>query len=541
MNPAVRVQGIVPTMYDGRTLHAREAIEILQENFGDLVFETRIRKTVRYAEAPVKGSSVLRYDPRAPRPRHTAILRRRCSMARKRASMREGPLAELFRKTEAAQRAQDAPDEGEQLDRPQDADELSPRARAALEATVEHVHDFEEVEEAEEPAAPPSAAPRPCANRLRSEQGRRGHRVPRGRALLPDDSRAAPRLHRVPPPKGTAYLAAIRVVGVGGAGLNALHRMIDAGIAQVDFIAVNTDMQALAVSDAPTKIHIGEGVTHGLGSGADPTVGRAAAEDAADELRATLRGSDMVFVTAGEGGGTGTGAAPVVARVAREVGALTVGIVTTPFRFEGTRRRTAADRGVEELRAACDTVIVIPNDRLLDVLDRSTSMIDAFRIADDVLRQGVQGICDLITTPGLINLDFADVRTVMQDAGSALMGIGYATGPNRAREAAERALGSPLIDGEIVSARGILLSIAGGDDLSLVEVNEAAEVVRATATDDTNIIFGANVDPRLTGQVWVTVVATGLGGSRRRMTRARRSTRATTRGSDSELPAFLNS
>ena len=329
----------------------------------------------------------------------------------------------------------------------------------------------------------------------------------------------APRLHRVAPPKGTAYLAAIRVVGVGGAGLNALHRMIDAGIAQVDFIAVNTDMQALAVSDAPVKIAIGEGVTHGLGSGADPGVGRAAAEAAADQLRATLRGSDMVFVTAGEGGGTGTGAAPVVARVAREVGALTVGIVTTPFRFEGTRRRTAADRGVEELRAACDTVIVIPNDRLLEVLDRSTSMVDAFKIADDVLRQGVQGICDLITTPGLINLDFADVRTVMQDAGSALMGIGYATGANRAKEAAERALGSPLIDGEIVSARGILLSIAGGDDLSLMEVNDAAEVVRATATDDTNIIFGANVDSRLTGQVWVTVVATGLGGSRRRSSR----------------------
>ena len=224
----------------------------------------------------------------------------------------------------------------------------------------------------------------------------------------------------------------------------------------------------------------------------------------------------MVFVTAGEGGGTGTGAAPVVARIARELGALTVGIVTTPFRFEGTRRRAAADSGVEELRAACDTVIVIPNDRLLEVLDRSTSMIDAFKIADDVLRQGVQGICDLITTPGLINLDFADVRTVMQDAGSALMGIGYATGPTRAREAAERALGSPLIDAEIVRARGILLSISGGDDLSLVEVNEAAEVVRETATDETNIIFGATVDPRLTGQVWVTVVATGLGGMRRR-------------------------
>ena len=352
----------------------------------------------------------------------------------------------------------------------------------------------------------------------------------------------APRLHRVPPPKGAAYIAAIRVVGVGGAGLNALHRMMDAGIAQVDFIAVNTDVQALAVSDAPVKISIGEGVTHGLGSGADPSVGRRAAEDAADQLRSVLRGSDMVFVTAGEGGGTGTGAAPVVARVAREVGALTVGIVTTPFRFEGTRRRSAAERGVEELRAACDTVIVIPNDRLLEVLDRGTSMIDAFRIADDVLRQGVQGICDLITTPGLINLDFADVRTVMQEAGSALMGIGYATGPNRAREAAERALGSPLIDAEIVSARGILLSIAGGDDLSLVEVNDAAEVVRATATDDTNIIFGANVDPRLTGSVWVTVVATGLGAPRRRAQRPafddepRRASE-----NDDELPAFLNS
>jgi cell division protein FtsZ len=332
----------------------------------------------------------------------------------------------------------------------------------------------------------------------------------------------------------------IRVVGVGGAGLNAIHRMIDAGIAQVDFVAVNTDAQALAISDAPTKIAIGDGITNGLGSGADPTIGRQAAEHAADQIKTALRGSDMVFVTAGEGGGTGTGAAPVVARVARELGALTVGIVTTPFRFEGTRRKTAAERGVEELRAACDTVIVIPNDRLLEVLDRSTSMVDAFRIADDVLRQGVQGICDLITMPGLINLDFADVRTVMQDAGSALMGIGYATGANRAREAAERALGSPLIDAEIVRARGILLSIAGGDDLSLVEVNDAAEVVRATATDDTNIIFGANVDSRLTGQVWVTVIATGLGGSRRRPDV--REVRGTAeRSSEPELPSFLGS
>ena len=227
---------------------------------------------------------------------------------------------------------------------------------------------------------------------------------------------------------------------------------------------------------------------------------------------------------------------PVVARIARDVGALTVGIVTTPFRFEGTRRRAAAESGVDELRAACDTVIVIPNDRLLEVLDRSTSMVDAFKIADDVLRQGVQGICDLITTPGLINLDFADVRTVMQDAGSALMGIGYATGQNRAREAAERALGSPLIDAEIVRARGILLSISGGDDLSLVEVNEAAEVVRQTATDETNIIFGATVDPRLTGQVWVTVVATGLGGMKRKSARRSSSGRQGRFGSDAFVP-----
>jgi cell division protein FtsZ len=427
-------------------------------------------------------------------------------MARKRASMREGPLAELFRRTEAAQRAQEATaSETEVHEAAPEAPAVGTRGGStteaeALEETVEHVYTF-----AEERA--PVSEPEPGAEPAGGRAAARYFQT----MLEP-----APRLHRVPPPKGAAYIAAIRVVGVGGAGLNAIHRMIDAGIAQVDFVAINTDVQALAVSDAPVKIHVGEGVTHGLGSGADPEVGRRAAEDAIDELRATLRGSDMIFVTAGEGGGTGTGAAPVVARIARELGALTVGIVTTPFRFEGTRRRISAERGVEELRSACDTLIVIPNDRLLEVLDRSTSMIDAFKIADDVLRQGVQGICDLITTPGLINLDFADVRAVMQNAGSALMGIGYATGPTRAREAAERALGSPLIDTEIVGARGILLSIAGGDDLSLVEVNDAAEVVRQTATDETNIIFGATVDSRLTGQVWVTVVATGLGGSRRR-------------------------
>jgi cell division protein FtsZ len=330
----------------------------------------------------------------------------------------------------------------------------------------------------------------------------------------------------------------IRVVGVGGAGLNALDRMMDAGITQVDFVAVNTDIQQLQMSDAPTKVHIGSELTEGLGSGADPEVGRRAAEDSYDHLKRILRGSDMVFVTAGEGGGTGSGAAPVVARVARELGALTVGIVTMPFRFEGSRRRKQADEGVEALRQACDTLIVIPNDRLLEVLDKSTSMLDAFRIADDVLRQGVQGICDLITSPGMINLDFADVRTIMKDAGSALMGIGFASGgESRAREAAERALRSPLIDTEIVGARGILLSIAGGDDLTLYEVNEAAEVVRSAATDDTNIIFGATIDERLNGQVWITVVATGLGGAGRR---GYASTANGSRSLDSyDTPSFL--
>ena len=483
-------------------------------------------------------------------------------MARKRASMREGPLAELFRATEAAQRAQ-----GEQAaERPaeeethvsQRSDEapaqlpLEPEQPAVarepeteLDATVEHVYDFEIGKERRaEAQAPPAETPverprlvepiaevAPVAEAAPAVERESEPRVvePRVEAVreapaapyAPPASRfvtpmpeSAPRLHVAG--DVASYLAVIRVVGVGGAGINAVNRMMDAGIAQVDFVAVNTDAQQLELSDAPVKLHIGESITQGLGSGSDPETGRRSAEEGYDHVRAALRGSDMVFVTAGEGGGTGTGAAPVVARIARELGALTVGIVTTPFKFEGTRRRTAAESGVDALRAACDTVIVIPNDRLLEVLDRSTSMIDAFRIADDVLRQGVQGICDLITMPGLINLDFADVRTVMTDAGSALMGIGYSEAQDgRAREAAERALRSPLIDTEIVGARGILLSIAGGDDLTLLEVNEAAEVVRQSATDDTNIIFGATVDERLTGQVWVTVIATGLGSSRR--------------------------
>jgi cell division protein FtsZ len=404
-------------------------------------------------------------------------------MARKRASMREGPLAELFRATEAAQRQ--AEREGREV------------PASVQEETVEHVPPFEVIET---PTPVPEPATDPQPQRWLEP------------VALPEP---APRLHRVHLVEPSAYMANIKVVGVGGAGLNAVNRMIDAGIPEVEFVAINTDMQQLRNSDAPTKIHIGSELTRGLGSGADAEIGRRAAEDSYDQIKHALRGSDMVFVTAGEGGGTGSGAAPVVAQISRELGALTVGIVTLPFKFEGSRRKRQAEEGTGALRGACDTTIVIPNDKLLEVLDQSTSMIDAFRIADDVLRQGVQGICDLITVPGLINLDFADVRTIMTDAGTALMGIGYSTSEDRAREAAERALNSPLIDTEIVGARGILLSIAGGEDLSLIEVNEAAEIVRQAATDETNIIFGATIDERLHGQMWVTVVATGIGGTRR--------------------------
>jgi cell division protein FtsZ len=311
-------------------------------------------------------------------------------------------------------------------------------------------------------------------------------------------------------PERSAYLAVIRVVGVGGGGCNAIGRMIEAGVQGVEFIAINTDLQQLQTSEAAVKLHIGRERTQGLGSGADPEVGRAAAEDSSDRIKNALRGSDMVFITAGEGGGTGSGAAPVIARIAREVGALAVAIVTAPFTFEGSRRKSSAGEGVRTLRNAADTVIVIPNDRLLEVLEKGTSLVEAFRVADDVLRQGVQGICDLITNPGLINLDFADVRTIMQQAGSAMMGIGMATGETRATEAATRAIRSPLIDHEVKSARGILLAISGGSDLALHEVNEAAEVVRAAADDETTIIFGASIDERLAGQMWVTVVATGF-------------------------------
>ena len=455
-------------------------------------------------------------------------------MARKRASMREGPLAELFRATEAAQR---------QAEREGRAAPGEP-----LEETVEHPPPPPpRLEVAPEPDPEPTPEPevepepivvQPVVPAPAPVQPPREPSPDRGIArLLEPLPEPPPRLNRAPR-SDSAYLAVIRVVGVGGAGLNAVNRMIDAGISGVEFVAVNTDLQQLALSDAEVKVHIGRELTGGLGSGAEPDIGRRAAEEAYDQIKRALRGSDMVFVTAGEGGGTGSGAAPVVARIAREVGALTVGIVTMPFRFEGTKRRAQADQGVHTLREGCDTVIVIPNERLLEVLDKKTSMLDAFRIADDVLRQGVQGITDLITEPGLINVDFADVRTIMQNAGSALMGIGFAaSGENRAVEAAERALRSPLVDTELVSARGILLSIAGGNDLSLYEVNEAAEVIRAASTDDTNIIFGATVDERLEGQVWVTVIVTGVG-------QQRGSARPAPRGESSETlepPSFLKS
>ena len=374
-------------------------------------------------------------------------------MARNRASMREGPLAELFRATEAAQRQAEGqepatPPVHRPRSRRRRRSSTSPtsrrrrRSRPRLRPSRAPPAPPPVTPTREEPAAaaPPRTAPAPAPPPAR-EPVYEPYEPPVTRyESMPEP---APRLEYATPRDSASYLAVIRVAGVGGAGLNALNRMIDAGISQVEFVAVNTDMQQLQLSDAPVKIHIGRDLTLGLGSGAEPDIGRRAAEESYDQIKNALRGSDMVFVTAGEGGGTGTGAAPIVARIARELGALTVGIVTTPFRFEGTRRMGSATQGVEELRAACDTVIVIPNDRLLEVLDRSTSMLDAFKIADDVLRQGVQGITDLITMPGLINLDFADVRTIMSDAGSALMGIGFATGDDRAKQAAERALKTP--------------------------------------------------------------------------------------------------
>jgi len=308
-----------------------------------------------------------------------------------------------------------------------------------------------------------------------------------------------------------SYLAVIKVVGVGGGGTNAVNRMVDAGLRGVEFLAVNTDAQALAMCDADIKLNIGHELTKGLGAGANPDIGTGAASESRDDIKEALKGADMVFVTAGEGGGTGTGAAPVIADIAKnEIGALTVGVVTRPFDFEGARRAKQAAEGIQRLREMVDTLIVIPNEKLLAVVERRTTILDAFREADDVLRQGVQGITDLITIPGLINLDFADVRTVMQEQGSALMGIGASSGESRAIDAAKGAISSPLLEESVEGATGVLLNITGGRDLGLFEVNEAAEIIQAASAAESNIIFGAVIDEAMGDEVKVTVIATGF-------------------------------
>jgi cell division protein FtsZ len=443
-------------------------------------------------------------------------------MAGKRASMREGPLAALFRKTE---------EEGLHGERRKEAEEEQPKEERGAQGVGPVAP--------EESAPPPPPATRPDELRpappsargpagTRRADGLHGEAAPRPLPTpeerlknvfsvdIPENildrpgmaRRYAPDPGRMPDPTRGPVL---RVVGVGGAGVNAVNRMIEAGVEGVDFIAVNTDVQSLEQSSAHVTVHIGADTTRGLGSGSNPELGRKAALEDYDHLKSLLKGSDMVFIAAGSGGGTGTGGAPVVARISREVGALTVGIVTKPFSFEGSRRSEQAVEGIDELQNEVDTLIVIPNSRLLSVLDKSTSMVEAFRVADDVLRQGVQGISDLVTLPGLINLDFADVRTIMSKAGQALLGIGMATGEHRALEAAQHAVASPLLETSVEGARSILLSITGGRDLSLWEVNEAAKAVSEAAHPDANIIFGAMIDEKVSDQVWVTVVATGYG------------------------------
>ncbi|MGQ9598688.1 MAG: cell division protein FtsZ [Anaerolineae bacterium] len=308
----------------------------------------------------------------------------------------------------------------------------------------------------------------------------------------------------------TEHFARIKVLGVGGGGSNAVNRMIEEGLQGVEFIAINTDSQALMLSKAPSRVQLGAKLTKGLGSGGDPTIGAKAAEESSDDLYEVINGSDMVFITAGMGGGTGTGGAPIVARIAKETGALTIGVVTKPFSFEGMKRRQVAEEGIEKLKENVDTLIAIPNDRLLEIVDKRASIQQAFRMADDVLRQGIQGISELITVPGLINLDFADVRTVMAEGGAALMAIGYGDGENKAVQAAEKAIASSLLDVTIDGAQGILFNVTGGPDLSLYEVNEAAEIIRKTAHPEANIIFGAVIDENMKDKIRITVIATGF-------------------------------
>jgi cell division protein FtsZ len=419
--------------------------------------------------------------------------------------MREGPLAALFRKTADDTGAKDKPE------LPAPTPEAEPERRAAPHPALRS---------SEPPVEEERHVPSP-QERLRhafSSDIPENVLEPPTRARQPERDVYARPEHSAenyasPRPVGRPVL---RVVGVGGAGVNAVNRMVEAEVEGVEFLAINTDLQSLQQSAAHETLHIGDSITRGLGSGSNPDLGRQAAREEYDRIKAMLRGSDMVFIAAGAGGGTGTGAAPIVAHIARELGALTVGIVTRPFQFEGTRRREQAEKGIDALGEAVDTLIVVPNNRLLSVLDRNVSMVEAFRVADDVLRQGVQGISDLVTLPGLINLDFADVRTIMSDAGNALLGIGMGTGDRRAIEAAEQAVASPLLETSMEGARSILLSITGGRDLSLWEVNESAKAVAEAAHPDANIIFGAMVDEKLDDQVWVTVVATGFGTAHRR-------------------------
>ena len=495
----------------------------------------------------------------------------------KRANMREGPLAALFRKTtedtepEAAELEQDPSAEHENdltqresdisqppADVAQRAREVTQRAAAAAQRAgqVTRPTDAAQDRPATTPAAPADSAPIPSVTarvepdiapvksvedppapeaRMPSPQERLRHvfssdipmnlldRMSTESPEPPPDVYARPeRAGESFRPAPTVGSPVLRVVGVGGAGVNAVNRMVEAEIEGIEFLAINTDLQSLQQSAAHDTLHIGDGVTRGLGSGSNPELGRQAALEEHDRIKALLRGSDMVFIAAGAGGGTGTGAAPIVAHIARELGALTVGIVTRPFQFEGTRRREQAEAGIEALAEEVDTLIVVPNNRLLSVLDRNTSMVEAFRVADDVLRQGVQGISDLVTLPGLINLDFADVRTIMSDAGNALLGIGLGSGERRAIDAAEAAVASPLLETSMDGAHSILLSITGGRDLSLWEVNESAKAVAAAAHPDANIIFGAMIDDKLEDQVWVTVVATGYADGRSRSSREER-------------------
>ncbi|HEX5983141.1 MAG TPA: cell division protein FtsZ [Solirubrobacterales bacterium] len=467
----------------------------------------------------------------------------------KRASMREGPLSDLFRST--ADDAPMDPPEAPRYGRQDPAEAKKQQDEGSRPAGPVAGEDSSSSQAAgEEPSpAPPTAGAAPAdAGRAEADaptqadvplqqegaptffdqeiEGstesapERLKRVfneepkPRHEQYVPDNPRYGREEPAYEPPgSGEPHQPVIKVVGVGGAGVNAVNRMVDARIPGVEFMAVNTDLQSLQLCVADVTVHIGEEQTRGLGAGADPEVGHRSAFEEQDKIKRLLKGSDMVFVAAGAGGGTGSGAAPVVARLAREVGALTVGIVTKPFSFEGSRRANQADKGIDELAAEVDTLIVVPNDRLLDVLDQQTSMVEAFKVADDVLRQGVQGISDLVTLPAVINLDFADVRTIMSEAGRALLGIGMAYGgDDRAVLAAEKAISSPLLETSMEGARSILLSITGGSDLSLVEVSEAAKVVGEAAHPDANIIFGANVDEELSDQIWVTVVATRFDG-----------------------------